>query len=600
MKSFYSLLMGAALIASSATCLQAEEMYLGYCDGVVSNESASVSGKNIHCAICLPASDLQRYEGKSLSRIRVGVNTDCKKLPSYVTVWVRLSQDGDNLVQKKSAVVTGWNDIAFDEPLTIPAGTDLWVGYTYPQSSTKYTVMSYTGEAVEGYSFWLNTGSLAGWVDHSDDYGALSLEAVVEGEQLPHYDLSLLSYATTRSKTRLGSDITLKGTVKNCATQPAEGYVVSYSVNQGALTGEYTSNTTLSYRQKEDFSLTIPTEGLAEGAAYIDFEVKWLGDIADEYPSDNVGSCSVALYTNGFDRTTLLEEFTTEVCPNCPYGIYRINQALNKYDLRDQVIWVCHHNGYYTDFLTTDESYSYCQLFGTSGYTFAPAMMVDRTYNANYVDDSGYYVGGVVGSIGYDYQVAAWINEALAEPAFAGVEITSAYIDGDVIRIHVKGEKLDALDGMTSDARLNVWIKENHIPMRNQGDNSGLSTGYHEHAFRASMTGVWGESITWDGKTFERDLTCTLSSDWNVEQLECVAFISRYSATNRRAREVFNADQCAVSTTAGIHAVQSENAEEVRFMDLNGRPLSGNAHGIVLEQTTAADGTVTYRKVMVE
>lgn len=597
MKHLFTLCMSLVLFLSATVNAMADEICLSYCEGVISDKSTTISGtqKTIQGGICLPQSDIAKYAGLKITRIRVGVNPNCSKLPSYATAWVRTEKDGENLGSKKQAVSKGWNELTLDEPVTIPEGSDLWIGFSYPQANTKLSVFAFGGPKVEGYSFWSHNGSMAGWVDHSMDVeGALCVEAVVEGDNLPQHDLTILAATPTRSKNRLGNDVLIKGVIRNSAVVAAEGYTIAYSVNDGAATGEEVFDQTISYREKQNFEITIPTEGLEEGLATITLNLLWNDGTVDEYDPDNTITTQVALYTQGYPRTVLLEEFTTELCGWCPLGILYINQALDTYNLRDQVVWVCHHNGYGTDFLTASESSSYLQLYGTGG-TFAPAMMIDRTFNANYTSDG--VVGGATQS---PAQTAAWINAELGDPAFCSVKILDAYIDGSQVKAVVKLEKSDNMDAVTTAPQINVWIIENHIRMRSQSDFQGVSTGYHEHAFRLSLTGVWGQSIAWDDdNTCQIEYTGNLNSSWNKENLDCVAFINRHTANNIYMREVYNADKFKVAQASGIHTV-TDAPSSVSYFDLNGRPVANALHGVFIQKSVAADGSISTKKVVVE
>lgn len=579
-----------------AFSLHADEMYLGYCDGEVSNTSFKISGKNktIQCAIRVPAANVAGLVGNNITKIRVGVNTDCPKLPSSVTVWIRTSNTGQNLAEKKKSVNKGWNDIELDAPLAIPEGQDLWIGYSYQQASTELKINAFAGNAVDGCSYWYHNGSMAGWADHSLDVpGALSLEAVVEGDNLPQHDLSLLACVPGHAYVKLGTSAVIVGAVRNNAVAPAEGFEVAYSVNNGAVSDVVSFDNVVNYRKECSFEFEIPTDNLEEGMANVDLEVRWKNGIVDDYAADNTGSLTFATFTQGYLRNVLLEEFTTENCGYCPMGIKNINNVLDTYNIRSSVVWVCHHHGYGTDFLTVSESGQYTQMYGTGG-TFAPAMMVDRTKNDLYSSD------GVIGSPNMNtFYVADWLMSEMDKPAMVGVEILSATCTDNEIKIRVRAEKSDAFDAITTAPRLNVWIKESGIPMRNQSDYTGDKTGIHNHALRKVLTATWGDTFTWDGSAYEAEYTCPLSSAWVLDNLEAVAFISRYSSDIYQ-REVYNSAECRIVAAEedGISHIAADAPAQTTTYSVDGRIATGNAQGITIRQTMAADGSVKTEKVM--
>lgn len=582
------------------TSLYADEMYLGYCDGEVTSTTSSLIGKNltIDCAIQLPATMVGKYVGNSITRVRVGVNTKCSKLPPYVVAWVRTDKDGANLIEKQSPVVTGWNDIAFDTAIDVPEGTPLWVGYTYPQADAKISVTSFAGENVPECGYWVkkSTGS---WVDQSlTANGSLCVELVVAGDNLPKHDLALMDCGALRKKVKLGTPIIVTGNIRNNAAATAQGFDIAYSVNNGAVTGVASFADQVAYRETRGFELEIPSDGLPEGVVDIELTALCGDGAADDDPSDNTGTASVALFLQGFARMVMLEEFTTEQCGWCPLGIYNINQALDNNNLRGSVVWVCHHAGYGTDFLTATESKTLTQMYGSSGSTFAPAMMVDRTYSPQYTDTS-YDKDGVVGGATMDWQYTAdWIESEMEDPAFVDVQITSVTIADNVVTVKVAAEKYDAFDAITTEPRINVWLKENDIKMRNQADNSGLKTGYHQHAFRASATGTWGEPIAWNGNSYVGEFTLNINSAWVQENLVVVAFVNRYSSKIRQ-REIYNATELSLKSPEGISSVTSDqDPVSIETYAVDGTKVSGQVSGFSIRRITEADGTVRTLKVM--
>ena len=84
--------------------------------------------------------------------------------------------------------------------------------------------------------------------------------------------------------------------------------------------------------------------------------------------------------TFNYHRILLLEEFTTEKCPNCPGAAEKIHNLLYGPDnLERQVAVVCHHAGYNTDGFTTSTDLAYEWFYNNEGSTYAPALMYNRT-----------------------------------------------------------------------------------------------------------------------------------------------------------------------------------------------------------------------------
>lgn len=594
-----SLLAIFLVIGASEQAFAQDKMYLGYCDGLISDGStgkvSGLTGNNVKVteAIRISGNMLAPYAGLQLSGVHAGL-ANSSTLPNSLSAAVSATKGGAELASGTfSAPSVGWSDIMFDQPYTITGQEqELWISFSFIQSK-KLNIISFAGETHADGCWVAKSGK---YTDYSgQNWGSLAVEAIITGDNLPQHDLMIKSFSSERSTTKVGLPIVVSGEVRNKALATAEGFEIAYSVNDGQVTGSVPFSQTLSYRDVAPFTFEIPSDALTEGNADITVEVKWLGGIEDEYVADNTASTSVGLYTNAYPRNVLLEEFTTEKCGNCPGAVTRINSALDNYDLRSSVVWVCHHTGYYTDFLTISASSTYCEFFGTSG-TYAPAIMVDRTYNPNYSDND--MPGGVIGFPGEPSFIASWLNNDLNEPAFVMVDIVSATcIDGD-IKIKVRAEKVDAFEAVTAEPRINIWIKESEIDAQSQSGLSGSPIGYHENAIRKVLTNVWGDKFEWNDSVYEAEFTCTADPNWVPENLEAVAFISRYNS-NVREREVYNAAQSSFTLTdMGIsYVVNNETVSSLEYT-LDGKLATGREHGFVVRRSIAADGSVRTEKVM--
>ena len=74
----------------------------------------------------------------------------------------------------------------------------------------------------------------------------------------------------------------------------------------------------------------------------------------------------------------LLEEFTTEKCPNCPRVANFVHKAMEEPDFAGRLNTMENHAGYYTDQLTTTFHDAWRWFYDNE---FAPAVMYDRHAN---------------------------------------------------------------------------------------------------------------------------------------------------------------------------------------------------------------------------
>ena len=559
--------------------LSAQSLRLGYCEGMIADDenggtiiSRSGSG-TVDLAIRFPEEDLAAYVGNQVTALRCGL-PEVATLPQQITAWVRSSQKGTNLVEAiLDQPQVGWNELTFATPFDIPAQTELWFGFSYTQS-TKLSVISFAGPT-NANGCWVGKGGM--WTDHSSKgYGSLAIEAVLQGSSLPQWNGELREATLAHPKVQVGNPIEVNCTVRNLALQTLPGFDVAYRITgTGDAEGILSFSDQVPYGESVNVSLQLPSDALADGNNVITLQLQLPG-YDDEDMSNNEQQLQVYTYLQGCQRTLLLEEFTTESCGNCPAGINCIHQSVEGTGLADRIIWVCHHAGYGTDWLTTSEASSYTYFYGGNS-TYAPAMMIDRTYFAGHSGDEG-----PVGHINNVAGVSSWLCEAADEPAFVRLWITESKVEGGRLSLHVRVQPYPGFSDLCPLPRINVWVKENHIHMQQQSDYSGLSTGYHENVFRATATGTWGQEIAWgDDGTFESDYTFTLGSSWDASRLSVVAFVSSYSASNVMACQVWNAVSVPAGQASAIHQLPADTLDSPSVYNLFGQ-RSDSPEGLVI------------------
>ena len=213
----------------------------------------------------------------------------------------------------------------------------------------------------------------------------------------------------------MGTNFSFYTMVRNEGTTPMTSYTLTYTVNGTAQTRNVTGINVAPFAYYVD---TVTISHPTAEAVTIGLEVSAPNGVADPDASDNTGSLSLSVYDPAtvVERTSLLEHFTTAVCPNCPAGHDRLHQAIVGYE--DRIAWVAHHCGYYTDNMTLAEDAASTGIMGFysanggSG-SFAPAMMLDRN-----VENVPVSEGGLVGNVSS--------NVATIQNQFAGTTSVGA------------------------------------------------------------------------------------------------------------------------------------------------------------------------------
>lgn len=575
-------------------CVQAQQsdaVYLGYCDGLVNTQGTGKSGVcQVSAAICLPKELLAMYRGCEISQIRVGLATWYSELrPDTLTAWVRTSLDTENAA---AGFLTdfnyGWNVIDLSEPYAVSGDEDIYIGYSYWQDHSMNCI-SLTGISVPG-GCWIAKNDV--WTDFSSkDFGNVSVEAVVTGDALPESDLQLVSCQTNRISVKHGDAILVSGCVQNNSAQPVGGFRFRYSLNDEAQ-GDTLIQREMAYRDTCKFELRLPTERLAEGERMVNAKLTLLmaDGREDSYMADNSAAFDMAMYTHSAkERNILLEQFTTERCFYCPSGGLRIQTAVEE-GYSDRVVWVCHHVGYGTDKFTVDESKEYLAFYGDMKFEAAPALMLNRHYNP-YSSKDGYPVQ----SVEDPEDITATFDYELQDPAFVSLSVETSAADGQ-LDIHVEGNRSVLLADLSPDPRLCVFVKESQIePISQMGTYEGF---VHNNTLRKVATSAWGDAIQWEGDDFAADYRVAVDENWNLDNVQVVAFVCNYSDDIMK-RVVYNVVQSPLGSLSAIQAVSSDQEEE-RYYNLQGMPLpSGQLeHGIYIRQTQGRNGRTVTQKVV--
>ena len=553
-------------MATAATAQGVSGLHLGYCDGrLASAGTVGSSKKNIWVsgAIGLSASDMKPYANCHIDSICAGLVS--KLNIDSLVVWVRTSIDGDNLAEgclTKADLYKGWNRVGLKQPYTVPANLQdsLYIGYSYHQKSSAYGLSVVTPGQPGG--FYANIAD-AGWQDRSSE-GVLSIEALVYGDNLPKLNLALKSISLQDVFVCDKGTLKVSATVRNIATQTVTGFDFTTTVDGIDEPCVAHVDTTLAYDEEKTVEFTVRpaiTEATPDKRK-VTVTLSKLNEGDDENMADNTLSDTISVARHDYTHNVLIEEFTTEECSNCPRMANMLHNILESGKYGDRLNVICHHSGYYTDWLTTVYDTDYLWFFNAGGSTYAPALMVDRMP-----------FGGSTAVICPSTQSEAelYIDYCMAQPAFVSLDITAEIdsVNDKQVNVRVKGERSKA-DITSTNPRIVVTLVENDIPARSQA--GGVSNYVQQHVNR-SINNVWGEEIEWNGD--EYDYTCSLSlrDDYKRENMQVVAYIYGYDKDDATNCSVANSAAIALpTTTTGLDSTIADRATggATVYYDLSG------------------------------
>ncbi len=585
MKNYMLSMLACVMLASVGKPAHAALLDLGLCDGVCSTTGMSKTGSGtIQVAIVLPASAFARYEGASLSGMRVGLSL--VEGISGVQGWVRTSLDGDNLCTATFAEpVVGWNEVSLDAPssYTLRADQDLVIGYQFEQSKSTKCIAQ--GGLVTPDCYWVARNG--DWQNKSADaLGAVSVELVIDGDMVPATNLAIESFSYPQV-VPYGEPFRAQVVVRNVARSEIRGYQCEYQIAEGdAPVGIDCSDVVLQYRQRDTLSIVVPVDRQQPDEVLLPMPLL-VSTEGDEVADDDRCTLYRSNYTWSYPHTLLMEEFTTEQCANCPRAINTLAQMVNE---GYRFAQISHHVGYYTDFLTVNEDKTYLWFYGDEG-SFAPAGMFDRTYDPDFYTAGSGSGGFPIFSIGYADSFRPALEKALAMPAFANVDPQLSYDEATrQLSLDVSVEKAPVLDALTLEPRLTVILIEDSIPAEHQAGISS-SSFRHRHVYRKCLTDIWGDTLQCDEQGHATvHLEYTLPNDWRAEYVEAVAFVSNYNPDDRNDSRVYNTAVASVQPSQGesITEIRADAASAPhRWYNLMGQPvMPGSRAGIFIKSCT--------------
>lgn len=567
--SFF-LLLTAALSANA----QATRMSLGYVNGQMNTSGTdgfSINSKDtwVSGAIYIPADQVRLYANNHIDSIHAGLASRLNV--DSLRVWVRTSLTGEDLASgaisgrsgSTPRVAKGWNTIALDHPYAISNQSEgLYIGYSYHQKGN--TVALSVVDNPQNNALFVQLGTEAEWQDRNSE-GALAVEAYVYGDQLPKYNLTLTSLDLSRAYIVDNGTLAVSTQVRNNGTETITGFDAVCRVDDQDETYTTHINERIPYGETHlvEFSITPAISSATPSNRKLTVTIDHLTEGADVYPNDNTLSAPFEVVAHDFTRNVLLEEFTTEKCPNCPRVAGYLHKALQDERIAGRAIALCHHSGYYTDWLTIPSDNDYLWFFGGGG-SYAPAMMFDRSAmdgeNTVCLPQSA-------------DEIVLRTMSRLSQTAYVSISINAEVDsnDANLLHVNVEGERLK--ENFTAHApRISVVLYEDNIKARSQA--SGGDDYVHQHVSRC-VNSTWGDVIEWDGDTYTYTCDLTLREDYVRDYLGVVAYIWDYDTENPAQCEVANAASITWNKVANnIAAPIQEDTTSARFYTLDGREVS--------------------------
>lgn len=609
-KLILSVLLGIGALSASAQA----DYRLGFCDNsqTIADKRVDLGGDGgtLQAAIYLSGEDLARVSDGSFTGVNVGINTTYNI--GSVTGWIRTSLDGEDLAsatitrESSPSIFRGWNAIKFETPLEIKPDQGYYVGYTYKLAKAAgMTYMSAQSDLTTDGGCWMCTDGQT-WSE-SKSYGTLFVEALIQSESLPLKDLTLTGAAFDHDVYPVGSKIGLDYKLYNVGLETVKNFDITLKCEEAGVTITRTVECDLPYNERGEYSETYEMPDLEIGKSYaFTVSIDNVNGVADQNPKDNsITLPELPAIEKMFDRTVVLEEFTTERCGNCPNAANHVRYMLNAMndEERARTIVLCHHSGFYTDTFTQPCDQEYLGFY--MGSTFAPAFMVDRAPQG-----SSAPVFSLISYMDLKNKVVARQDE----PAYYSMDATGSHdATSRTVKLKVTGK---AARQRCEHPRITVYLTEDEVPALVQSGTSDRNYK-HQHLIR-SYNATWGESPVWDGDLYSYECELTYSEGCKVDDMEVIAMLSNADpadVTNRQIENAFKVSLNSLKPTVDVEEVAGEAVriytegsdihvsgayESLEVYDMSGRRVRATdlSAGIYVAHVTTTEGTVTANVVI--
>ena len=567
----------------------------------------------------------QRYVGGKITKVRYGLSEDNGANKVFI---YKIDLNNEEPVEPALVEVdvpethAGWNEVTLPNPITIEANTTYLIGFEYNQKiinqnmqnvSANYPILcDYTvnidAETELGLMAYGDfEGKGAAWYKNSGaGLGNLCIQAYVEGGSFSDYDLTLGNLTTNSMYGQNGKEYAINFNITNTGNLVPQSYTINVAIDGTTVS---TLNTPVQFTdhkpQASQNTITIPSDLDPREHTLSVYVVDINGVAPTTDINDDMVTGTVNTYYNNFGhQMSLIEEFTSTACSNCPMG-HGVMEAIG--NLRNDVAIVgVHGNIPGESIFMTDKS---LDLFNNLLISKrAPA----ACFNRYYLDDLSMNGRGEIAfDMGFDqslWDAYAQIFSTIIDmsndmPTFATVDIATNYDPATrKLDVTVSGKvSPEDLAYYLEDAALTVYLTEDNIVgyQNNMGvdDNNYV----HNHVLRDVLTETLGSPLEiTDGDKYSMTYSTTLDEGWNADNMNVIAFVSRQVFATSDVRDVYvnQTNQVKVGGTVGINnvGVTEGNVKEVARYSLDGRQLSRPEKGINIIKMS--DGST--RKVIVK
>ena len=527
-------------------------IYFSYCnDYDIKTAIGYGQATQLSAAIRMPASITGFYTGKTISTIRIGLDSNC----TDVSVWIRSSLTGANLVsQTVGNVNRGWTEVTLSTPFTIP-NSDLYIGYT----ATGIIQVGFSGNSFTDGCWWYRNNEWENYAIY--DCGSLCIQAGID----PQGATILAMDPESIQKTINGNsnqNFTAQATIKNYSSVNVTSVKASYQIDNQTPVEQ---NITVSIEPMKSDNINIPINSISSTGIYqLSVKILEINGQANPLANKSLNS-EIRILAQSFPRKVVIEEGTGTWCGWCIRGF--VGMAMMKQKYPETFIGIAVHTG---DEMRTEEYDIYMtEKFFYVGY---PSAVINR--KKELVCDPHPDLGAE------DYFLSEIANSPIAD-----IKLTGGFSNVDKKSISLKTITTFALSANNTNFKLAYVLVENGITGYSQenyyADGVVEMGGYENrpaiipdmvfddvargiYSEPTGITGSISSSIT-EMVPVEHDYTIPVPSYIkDLDQLEVVVML-----LNADTGEIENADMIAISGITDLPVIAPDAGYNVYISNNN-------------------------------
>lgn len=458
-----------AKAAAATRSGEQDHIVFGYCGPLYDGVGTGNPGDSISAAIEIPAATAKDFKGDKLTGIRIGFGNATDK---EVTIFLTKDLTGTPFYKQVATIteVMGWNELTLDEPYEIE-GSKFYIGYSFvTKYSTDYPI------GIDFQSNYSRQGDYLAigrkWDHQGPSFGNICLQAVIEGDNLPQYDVAITDFKIPPF-VQFGEEFEATGQIVNNGARTVTSLGLGCSYNGVAVEGATITLESASVAPGEWASFTV--SGLKGDTEGLDLPVMLtLTDVngeTDEQPGDNKASSIITCLVSGFTRNVVVEEWTGTWCGYCPVGIVGMTYMRENYADKG-FIGIAVHGGDINEPMLCS---SYSELLNRYGSNY-PGCLMDRTLSL--------YPSKQV--------LEAYFKQQVEIPTYARVALTADYSLAHPGQIVVDADVEFTLDMEDAPFKLAFVITEDNVGPYKQnnyyaGGKNGPLDGWEKYPASYSM-----------------------------------------------------------------------------------------------------------------